>query len=147
MLELARNKNCNPLPLIKTHCGLRLPPERHCLLAANYKLRAAEVQPKKLSKSAMGGAKSKSSGTGLKRQSMAAANKAQNVTIPKPMFKVSANMNGNANGSSTSSPTSLLPVHQIKMEIEDDYSNDSRSMKRKREDEDDFEYDDEFEAV
>lgn len=28
LLELARVKNVNPLPLIKPHCGLRLPPDR-----------------------------------------------------------------------------------------------------------------------
>lgn len=33
------------------------------------------------------------------------------------------------------------------MEIEDEYSNDSRGMKRKRDDDDDFEYEEEFEAV
>lgn len=36
---------------------------------------------------------------------------------------------------------------EIKMEVEDDYSNDSRGVKRKREDEDDFEYEEEFEPV
>lgn len=28
LLEIARVKNVNPLPLIKPHCGLRLPPDR-----------------------------------------------------------------------------------------------------------------------
>lgn len=28
LLEVARVKNVNPLPLIKPHCGLRLPPDR-----------------------------------------------------------------------------------------------------------------------
>lgn len=28
LLELARSKNVTPLPLIKPHCGLRLPPDR-----------------------------------------------------------------------------------------------------------------------
>lgn len=28
LLELARTKNVSPLPLIKPHCGLRLPPDR-----------------------------------------------------------------------------------------------------------------------
>ncbi|XP_055296839.1 transcription initiation factor TFIID subunit 9 [Sitodiplosis mosellana] len=151
LLELARSRNATPLPLIKTHCGLRLPPERHCLLSANYKLRAAEVHPKKMGKSALD-RKNKSTGsTILKRQSMSNSGKSQTVTIPKPTFKVSANTNGSSNGSASSSSQpaiSLSNNHQmnIKMEVEDDYSNDSRGMKRKRDDED-FEYEEEFEPV
>lgn len=162
-MELARSKNATPLPLIKTHCGLRLPPERHCLLSANYKLRAAELQPKKLGKSALDRSKNKSIGaTILKRQSMANAAKAQTVSIPKPTFKVSANTNGSSNGASSSSagvppqpPVGIANNHQmklnseIKMEVDDDYtnySNDSHA-KRKREDDDDFEYEEEFEPV
>ncbi|XP_073961508.1 TBP-associated factor 9 [Choristoneura fumiferana] len=41
LLEIARVKNVNPLPLIKPHCGLRLPPDRYCLSACNYRLRPA----------------------------------------------------------------------------------------------------------
>lgn len=32
LLELARTKNVTPLPLIKPHCGLRLPPDRYVYL-------------------------------------------------------------------------------------------------------------------
>lgn len=39
-----------------------------------------------------------------------------------------------------------MNINSIKMEVEDDYSNDSRGMKRKREEED-FEYEEEFEPV
>lgn len=72
------------------------------------------------------------------------------------MFKVSANTNGSSNGGSSSSGQPAMSIggnHQmklsseIKMEVEDEYSNDSRSMKRKRDDDDDFEYEEEFEAV
>lgn len=41
LFELARSKNNTPLPFIKPHCGLRLPPDRYCLTSCNYKLRAA----------------------------------------------------------------------------------------------------------
>lgn len=145
--------------MIKTHCGLRLPPERHCLLSANYKLRAAEKQPKKLTKSALEkSSKNKSTGsTMLKRQSMSNSTKGQTVSIPKPMFKLaSGNSNGSSNGA-TSSPAqppisivSGIPMKltsEIKMEVEDEYSNDSRGIKRKLEDEDDYEYEEEFETV
>lgn len=156
-MELARSRNATPLPLIKTHCGLRLPPERHCLLSANYKLRASELQPKKMTKSALDKSTSKNKSTGstiLKRQSMSTASKTQNVSIPKPMFKVSSNTNGSSNGGSSGQPSMSIgsnhPIKlstEIKMEIEDEYSNDSRGMKRKRDDDDDFEYEEEFEAV
>jgi hypothetical protein len=37
-MELAAKKNAQPLPLIREKTGLRLPPERHCLLSLNYQL-------------------------------------------------------------------------------------------------------------
>ncbi|GBP18059.1 Transcription initiation factor TFIID subunit 9 [Eumeta japonica] len=40
LLEIARGKNVNPLPTIKPHCGLRLPPDRYCLSGCNYRLKA-----------------------------------------------------------------------------------------------------------
>lgn len=158
-MELARTKNVLPLPLIKTHCGLRLPPERHCLLSANYKLRASEIQPKKLTKSGIDRSTSKNKSIGatiLKRQSINNGNKTQNVSIPKPVFKFSGNSNGKTNGttqnvaakaqqpSTSTSSSCLIQVKQeIKMEVEDEYSDDSRSFKRMREDDDE----DDFEAV
>ncbi|VVC95844.1 transcription initiation factor TFIID subunit 9 [Leptidea sinapis] len=45
LLEIARAKNVNPLPLIKPHCGLRLPPDRYCLSACNYRLKAVAKKP------------------------------------------------------------------------------------------------------
>ncbi|XP_026321666.1 transcription initiation factor TFIID subunit 9 [Hyposmocoma kahamanoa] len=42
LLQVARVKNVNPLPLIKPHCGLRLPPDRYCLSACNYRLKPAQ---------------------------------------------------------------------------------------------------------
>ncbi|XP_035781389.1 transcription initiation factor TFIID subunit 9-like [Anopheles albimanus] len=100
LLEIARNRNVTPLPLIKTHCGLRLPPDRYCLSACNYKLRAAQ-QPKRMNKSALenrsslkatkvsSGAGSDSSGGSVKRPSVQSTPKTQVVTIPKPVFKLS----------------------------------------------------------
>lgn len=39
LLELARAKNAIQLPLIQPKAGIRLPPDRHCLTATNYKLK------------------------------------------------------------------------------------------------------------
>ena len=38
LLDLARTKNAVQLPLIKPALGIRLPPDRHCLTACNYKV-------------------------------------------------------------------------------------------------------------
>jgi histone H3/H4 len=39
LLDFARAKNAVPLPVPRPTCGLRLPPDRHCLTACNYRLR------------------------------------------------------------------------------------------------------------
>ena len=39
MIEIARQKNATPLPLIPEKFGPRLPPERYCLTANNYKVK------------------------------------------------------------------------------------------------------------
>ncbi|XP_059153334.1 transcription initiation factor TFIID subunit 9B-like [Physella acuta] len=39
LMEIARQKNCQPLPLVKPYCGPRLPPGRYCMTAPNYKLK------------------------------------------------------------------------------------------------------------
>ncbi|XP_076025332.1 transcription initiation factor TFIID subunit 9 isoform X2 [Genypterus blacodes] len=49
LLEVARQKNQTPLPLIKPYAGPRLPPDRYCLTAPNYKLKSIQ---KKVSSSA-----------------------------------------------------------------------------------------------
>ncbi|KAF3828795.1 hypothetical protein GH733_004701 [Mirounga leonina] len=40
LLDIARQKNQTPLPLIKPYAGPRLPPERYCLTAPNYRLKS-----------------------------------------------------------------------------------------------------------
>ncbi|XP_062289406.1 transcription initiation factor TFIID subunit 9 [Scomber scombrus] len=49
LLEVARQKNMTPLPLIKPYTGPRLPPDRYCLTAPNYRLKTVQ---KKVSSSA-----------------------------------------------------------------------------------------------
>lgn len=85
-----------PLPPIKPHCGLRLPPDRYCLSACNYKLRAA-TQSKKMTKSALDSRSTiktqiKSggiSGGGTSKRQTVLTPKTQVVTIPKPVIKFS----------------------------------------------------------
>jgi len=42
LLDLARAKNATQLPLIQPKTGIRLPPDRHCLTATNYKLKGKQ---------------------------------------------------------------------------------------------------------
>ncbi|MBN3286823.1 TAF9 factor, partial [Polyodon spathula] len=42
LLEVARQKNQTPLPLIKPYTGPRLPPDRYCLTAPNYRLKSLQ---------------------------------------------------------------------------------------------------------
>jgi transcription initiation factor TFIID subunit 9 len=46
LMEIARQKNSQPLPLVKPYCGPRLPPDRYCLTAPNYKLKSVKKQPR-----------------------------------------------------------------------------------------------------
>lgn len=42
LMEVARQKNQAPLPLIKPYTGPRLPPDRYCLTAPNYRLKSIQ---------------------------------------------------------------------------------------------------------
>ncbi|CAI9736526.1 transcription initiation factor TFIID subunit 9 [Octopus vulgaris] len=42
LMEIVRTKNSQPLPLIKPYSGPRLPPDRYCLTAPNYKLKSTK---------------------------------------------------------------------------------------------------------
>jgi len=41
-MDVARHKNNIPLPLIKPFSGPKLPPDRYCLTASNYRLKAGK---------------------------------------------------------------------------------------------------------
>lgn len=47
LMDVARHKNSVPLPLIKPFTGPKLPPDRYCFTAPNYRLKSQnKVQPK-----------------------------------------------------------------------------------------------------
>lgn len=48
LLEVARQKNQTPLPLIKPYTGPRLPPDRYCLTAPNYRLKSTQKKVNQL---------------------------------------------------------------------------------------------------
>lgn len=38
LAEIVQGRNSQPLPVVKPQCGVRLPPDRYCLTAINYKM-------------------------------------------------------------------------------------------------------------
>lgn len=146
LLEVAKQKNSQPLPTIKPHSGIRLPPDRHCLLAANYKLRAATSQAptKKLVKSALGegmstiktklstGAVSSPSATTIKKPTLGqTVNKGQSiVSIPKPVFKVAKTVINKPRVLPSVSSGSTSGMVTVKMDTDSEGS----GLKRKRSD-------------
>ncbi|XP_045774717.1 transcription initiation factor TFIID subunit 9 [Maniola jurtina] len=135
LLEVARVKNVTPLPLIKPHCGLRLPPDRYCLSSCNYRLKPAtkKVAPKAIP--ATPTVKTVTSkppvnqNVVVKRPPGAIVNvTAKPNVVPKPVLKFTSSTKVVAKPAVrvTAGP-SALPV---KMEV------DEVSQKRKREDDD-----------
>lgn len=55
VLECANAKNYTPLPLIKPHCGLRLPPDKHRVAACNYALKTCHQNKSKVNHHNPGG--------------------------------------------------------------------------------------------
>lgn len=111
LAKVAELRNNMPLPAIKPHCGLRLPPDRYCLTGVNYKLRATN-QPKKMTKSALEGrplktvVKPVSSANGPKR-AHSVVSKQQVVTIPKPVIKFTTTTTTKTVPSSSSSSSGV----------------------------------------
>lgn len=145
LLELSRAKNNTPLPLIKPHCGLRLPPDRYCLSSCNYKLRAAQQLVKTTTfrkrpgiggdnvfanRAILKGRKDKPSALQRSGGIGTVPLKSQTVQIPKPLFKFS----------STTAPNVQKTIKRepLDIKIEPMESDDASVGKRKR-DEDDFE--------
>ncbi|XP_069104103.1 transcription initiation factor TFIID subunit 9B-like isoform X1 [Argopecten irradians] len=54
LMEIAKHKNSQVLPLIKPYTGLRLPPDRYCLSAPNYKMAGHRVSKKHQSRIQIG---------------------------------------------------------------------------------------------
>ncbi|KAG5898081.1 hypothetical protein JTB14_001785 [Gonioctena quinquepunctata] len=132
LLELAQAKNYSPLPPVKAHCGLRLPPDRYCLSSCNYTLRSVQKKMGKSNFSVSGGPAMKltpkSNISFLKRTTTPVSK--QTVTIPKPITKINTQPQ----------KTVLKPKIQITQNVQLAPANngmevDSNTLKRKREDE------------
>ncbi|XP_067014611.1 transcription initiation factor TFIID subunit 9 isoform X2 [Anabrus simplex] len=194
LLDVARTKNSTPLPFVKPHCGLRLPPDRYCLSACNFRMKNFKKTPKQPIHQSNYGSSSSfmnanissniSNGTSMKLQSkqqqqqqqqqqhhhqqqlqqqqqqqqqqhqnlslvkrqntLSTVARTQSITIPKPVIKFSS---GTPNPmpkaiakpkiqitSASPSTPSLLSPNSVKVETDDP----SGSLKRKREDDDDY---------
>ncbi|XP_041981922.1 transcription initiation factor TFIID subunit 9 [Aricia agestis] len=135
LLEIARVKNVNPLPFIKPHCGPRLPPDRYCLSACNYRLKPATKKvpmkatvPTPTIKTVT--TKPSSNLNVVKRTPGAIVNVSSKGSVaPKPVLKFTSSPKVVAKPAVrvTAGPSSHGPV---KMEL------DEVSQKRKREDDD-----------
>lgn len=121
LAKLAEVRNTMPLPPVKPCQGLRLPPDRYCLSACNYKLRHT-LQGKKMTKSAIDGrsnTKSNPPTLTMKKQTMGSS-KAQIVSVPKPVFKFTTH-------------SKVMVDDPMKMDV-DSSGDHSSSLKRERED-------------
>ena len=143
LLECARTKNNSPLPLIKPHCGLRLPPDRHCLSSCNYSLKGLQKKQNKINFSITNASPAMKVATKpnisyIKRTNSMGITK-QTVTIPKPVPKITTNIQ---------QPQQLKTVLKPKVQITTQQSagnsssilnqmdvDTNGSLKRKREDE------------
>lgn len=142
ILECARNKNSSPLPLIKPHCGLRLPPDRHCLSSCNYTLKNSSQKKQKTSFTMSGGTPALKLATKpglsyIKRTNPLGVTK-QAVSVPKPVTKITTASN------LQSQKTILKPKIQIQQNVQVTPSHSGEiamevenSFKRKREDDGD----------
>lgn len=140
LLDCARSKNNTPLPLVKPHCGLRLPADRHCLSSCNYALRGNQKKQNKPTFTIAG-----NNNSGIKLGTKTNLNYIKRTTnlgvtkqnVPKPVTKIT-----------TMQPqkTILKPkiqinqnAHQVTMSMHNEVpmDTDGNIFKRKREDSDD----------
>ncbi|CAG2116013.1 unnamed protein product [Medioppia subpectinata] len=87
LLEIARTKNNQTLPAIKSHNGPRLPADRYSLIACNYRQKSNKSKPASTPttfRSSMTGTSLLNSNAGLKPMSSTPKTGSQTVTI-KPM--------------------------------------------------------------
>ncbi|KAL7631359.1 UNVERIFIED_CONTAM: hypothetical protein RMT77_018338 [Armadillidium vulgare] len=146
LLELSRTRNANPLPAIKTQCGVRLPPDRYCLSACNMQIKSSKK-----------GSGSKGGSSAIKpsismvttktgnNQTVTLVQKASNavsaappqklVSVNRPLIKVTPGLTGGSSSPKIQiNPTtnmSGLKIGTIKTE-------DQPSQKRKRDDDEDY---------
>ncbi|TSP68521.1 Transcription initiation factor TFIID subunit 9 [Bagarius yarrelli] len=128
LLEVARQKNQTPLPLIKPYAGPRLPPDRYCLTAPNYRLKSLQ---KKTMGSKVGTPVSLTGQRFTVQIPSSQASAAKSVTQSTPGTVQNVLINPSLIGSKNILITTTNMVSQ-------NSSSDSGSLKRKHEDDDDY---------
>lgn len=141
LAEVARTKNNTPLPFIKPHCGIRLPPDRYCLSASNLKLKMPQKK-NNVVKATLAGTMADRTikmapkpGLGVLKRTLSTVSRTQTVTIPKPITKTTPQPQVK-----TTIKTKAEMLTQTLMNIQPSGSieDETNSLKRKRE-EDDYE--------
>ncbi|XP_051960630.1 transcription initiation factor TFIID subunit 9-like [Xyrauchen texanus] len=159
LLEISRQKNLTPLPLIKPYTGPRLPPDRYCLTAPNYRLKSLQ---KKVTSSAgritvprlsVGAVSSRPStptfGTPSVQTVGSKVGTPVSLTGQRFTVQIPSSQAASVKSATPATPTvqnvlinpSLIGSKNILITtnmVSQNSSNDSTSLKRKHEDEDDY---------
>ncbi|KAL4660064.1 transcription initiation factor TFIID subunit 9-like [Arapaima gigas] len=159
LLEVARQKNQTPLPLIKPYTGPRLPPDRYCLTAPNYRLKSLQ---KKVTTSAgritvprlsVGAVSSRPTtptlGTPSVQSVTTKVGTPVSLTGQRFTVQIPSSQGTSAKSATPSTPTvqnvlinqSLIGPKNILITtnmVSQNSASDSASLKRKHEDEDDY---------
>lgn len=136
LAEVARAKNNTPLPFIKPHCGIRLPPDRYCLSASNLRLKTPQKKNNAVKVSFAGGMGDRTikmapkGGIGVLKRTLSTVSRTQTVTIPKPITKVTSQPQ-----IKTTIKTQIVPQN-INVQPSGSNEDDLNSLKRKRENDD-----------
>lgn len=131
-MEVARSKNSTPLPTIKPHCGIRLPPDRYCLSACNYKLKVPKKTGTKSSISTSSTSSPRMSGV-LGGRAVIRPNSPAVRVQTRPIVKV--NTSG-ASGPKIQIAVPSLPTASINLPLPPQDSEGSKGIKREREEDD-----------
>ncbi|XP_054976942.1 transcription initiation factor TFIID subunit 9B isoform X1 [Sorex araneus] len=154
LLDIARQKNQTPLPLIKPYAGPRLPPDRYCLTAPNYRLKSlikkGPNQGRLVPRLNVGASSRPTTPTVATPQTMSVPNKVATpvsvtsqrftVQIPtsqstpiKPVPTTTAVQNVLINPSMIGQKNILITTNMVSSQ---NSANESKTLKRKHEDDD-----------
>ncbi|KAI5696921.1 hypothetical protein M8J76_014126 [Diaphorina citri] len=129
LLQLAAERNAVPLPAVKPHCGIRLPPERFCLHQADYALASAKLKSKGSGQAGAMGSNAHNKAP-LTKGAMKTVPQARNQNAQSNVQVSSANaMGGMASYTMNSGVSGMSnPGHQVKEENTSTGSNFVQSM-------------------
>uniref|UniRef100_A0A2K5MPX6 Transcription initiation factor TFIID subunit 9B n=1 Tax=Cercocebus atys TaxID=9531 RepID=A0A2K5MPX6_CERAT len=149
LLDIARQKNQTPLPLIKPYAGSRLPPDRYCLTAPNYRLKSlikkGPNQGRLVPRLSVGAVSSKpTTPTIATPQTVSVPNKvATPMSVTSQRFTVQIPPSHSCNNCSSNvliNPSMIGPKNILittNMVSSQNTTNEANPLKRKHEDDDD----------